>query len=103
MPANAAILRITSYNVCYTKLLRTQFFWGFMYLLLYKAFYAANPQSFPMNFDQLSSYIWLMQGLIMLVFIWFWDNDLFQAIENGNIAYELTRPVDIYKMWFAKT
>jgi len=80
----------------------TQFFWGFMYLLLYKAFYAANPQSFPMNFDQLSSYIWLMQGLIMLVFIWFWDNDLFQAIENGNIAYELTRPVDIYKMWFAK-
>ncbi len=80
----------------------TQFFWGFMYLLLYKAFYEANPNSLPMEFSQLSSYIWLMQGLIMLMFVWFWDYELFALIENGNIAYELTRPVDIYKMWFSK-
>ncbi len=80
----------------------TQFFWGFMYLLLYKAFYEANSGSLPMDFEQLSSYIWLMQGLIMLVFVWFWDFDLFNLIESGNIAYELTRPLDLYTMWFFK-
>lgn len=80
----------------------TQFFWGFMYLMMYKAFYSSDPSSIPMPFDQLSSYIWLQQGLMTLLFIWFWENDLFSSIENGNIAYELCRPVSLYNMWFTK-
>jgi ABC-2 type transport system permease protein len=80
----------------------TQFFWGFMYLMMYKAFYASDPSSIPMPFDQLSSYIWLQQGLMALLFIWFWEGDIFSSIENGNIAYELCRPVSLYNMWFAR-
>lgn len=80
----------------------TQFFWGFMYLMMYKAFYISDPSSIPMPFDQLSSYIWLQQGLMALIFIWFWESDLFSSIENGNIAYELCRPISLYSMWFAK-
>ncbi len=80
----------------------TQFFWGFMYLMMYKAFYTADPSAIPMPFEQLSSYIWLQQGLMALLFIWFWEGDIFSSIENGNIAYELCRPVSLYYMWFAK-
>ena len=31
------------------------------------------------------------------------ENDIFDAILNGNIAYELCRPINIYRMWFARS
>lgn len=37
----------------------TQFAWGFMYIMLYNTFYNSNPAKAPMEFSQLSSYIWL--------------------------------------------
>jgi ABC-2 type transport system permease protein len=34
--------------------------------------------------------------------LWFRDNELFQLITTGNIAYELCRPSEIYDFWYAK-
>lgn len=36
----------------------TQFFWGTMTLLLYRAFYQNGGSAFPMTFPELSCYIW---------------------------------------------
>ena len=36
----------------------------------------------------------------MLFFIWFLDVSIFEAIEDGHIAYELVRPMDLYGRWF---
>lgn len=80
----------------------TQFAWGFMELLMFSAFYKSNPSAFPMEFSQLSSYIWLQQAFIALFMTWFLENDIFSAITSGNIAYELCRPMDLYNMWFTK-
>lgn len=80
----------------------TQFFWGFMEILIFAAFYKSNADSFPMKFQELSSYIWLQQSSIALFFIWFLDNELFTMIESGGVAYELCRPLDIYNMWYTK-
>lgn len=80
----------------------TQFAWGFMQILLYKAFYRANPAAFPMEFSQLSSYIWLQQAFLALFMTWFLENDIFLSITNGNVAYELVRPLNLYNMWFVK-
>ena len=80
----------------------TQFSWGFMELLMFSAFYKANSAQFPMEFSQLASYIWLQQALLALFMTWFFDNDIFSDITSGNIAYELTRPMDLYNMWFIK-
>lgn len=80
----------------------TQFFWGFMEILIFAAFYKSNADSFPMKFHELSSYIWLQQSSIALFFIWFLDNELFSMIESGGVAYELCRPMDIYNMWYIK-
>lgn len=80
----------------------TQFFWGFMEILIFAAFYKSNADAFPMKFQELSSYIWLQQSSIALFFIWFLDNELFAMIESGGVAYELCRPLDIYNMWYTK-
>jgi len=80
----------------------TQFAWGFMELLMFRAFYKADPSAFPMEFSQLSSYIWLQQAFLALFMTWFFENDIFEAIARGNVAYELVRPMNLYNMWFVK-
>lgn len=80
----------------------TQLVWGFMELMLFAAFYRSDPTAFPMSFPELASYIWLQQALLALFMIWFLENDIFASIESGGIAYELSRPMDLYNMWFVK-
>lgn len=80
----------------------TQFFWGLMEILMFRAFYQVDPASFPMGFSQLSSYIWLQQAFLALFMSWFFDNEIFASITSGNISYELARPLDLYSMWFIK-
>lgn len=80
----------------------TQFAWGFMEILMFRAFYAVDPDAFPMEFSQLSSYIWLQQAFLALFMTWFLENDIFTAITSGNVAYELVRPMNLYHIWFAK-
>lgn len=80
----------------------TQFFWGFMEILIFAAFYRSNAAAFPMKFNELSSYIWLQQSFISLYMIWFLDNELFAMITDGGVAYEMCRPIDIYNMWYVK-
>ncbi|WP_234124696.1 ABC transporter permease [Clostridium hydrogenum] len=81
----------------------TQFAWGFMYIMMYQAFYKSNPSKAPMNFSQLASYLWLQQAFLALFMTWFLDEDIFTLITSGNIAYELSRPFDIYNTWFVKS
>lgn len=80
----------------------TQFVWGFLKILMFKAFYDENPASFPMTFEALSNYIWLEQATLALFMIWMIENDIFDMITNGNVAYELCRPINIYDMWFVR-
>ena len=80
-----------------------QFFWGAMYILSMKAFYDTDPAAFPMTFPAAASYIWLQQALLTLVSMGGIDNEFFNVIQNGNVAYELCRPVDVYGMWFTRS
>ena len=79
----------------------TQFAWGGMTVLLFGAFYRGGGR-FPMEYPQLSSYIWLQQAFLALFMSWFFDPEIFELITSGNIAYELARPADIYFIWFTK-
>lgn len=81
----------------------TQFIWGFMELLMFKAFYHVNPEAFPMTREALSTYIWLQQALLALFMTWFLENEIFQTITDGGISYELCRPTDLYDMWFFRS
>ena len=81
----------------------TQFAWGFLNILLFRALQSANPAAFPMEFSQLSAYIWLRQAFLSMMNSWTYDSDLLDMISGGNIAYELARPVDLYWLWMART
>ena len=80
----------------------TQFAWGGLNILMFRAFYSSAQNSFPMEFHKLSSYLWLQQSLLAMFMTWFYDEDIFVSITSGSISYELCRPCDLYTMWFVK-
>lgn len=81
----------------------TQFFWGFMEIMIFSAFYRADAAAFPMSLSATASYIWMQQAFLAFFAAWMMEGEIFDSIVNGNIAYELCRPVDIYNMWFARS
>lgn len=81
----------------------TQFAWGFMEVMMFRAFYRTDAQAFPMSFSATASYIWLQQAFLAFFAAWMMENEIFDSIINGNIAYELCRPVSIYNMWFSRS
>ncbi|TMV50129.1 ABC transporter permease [Paenibacillus mesophilus] len=80
----------------------TQFFFGFMHIMVFIAFYSMSSGEPPMTLQELTTYTWLKQAFLAFVVLWFRDNELFQLISTGNIAYELCRPTGIYGFWYAK-
>lgn len=80
----------------------TQFFWGFMFIMIYEAFYTSTLVIPPISLQQLIAYVWLQQAFLVFVMLWFRDRELFNLITSGNIAYELCRPCGIYGFWYAK-
>ena len=47
-------------------------------------------------------YVWLNQALFSLVIIPFNKKEIAEQIRNGNVAYELCRPYDLYWWWYIK-
>ncbi|MGG0176427.1 ABC transporter permease [Gottfriedia acidiceleris] len=80
----------------------TQFFWGFMYIMIFEAFYSQTVQSQPLSLKEIITYLWLQQSFLAFIMLWFRDNELFDLITTGNIAYELCRPCEIYGFWYSK-
>lgn len=95
-------LRGQQYRVAALAGVATQFFWGFMRLLAYRAFYRSDPAAIPMPLPQLAAYIWLQQAFLALLNTWSVDRDILEAITGGGIAYELCRPLDLYTHWLIR-
>ena len=95
-------LRGQQYRVAALAGVATQFFWGFMRLLAYRAFYHSDPAAIPMPLPQLAAYIWLQQAFLALLNTWSVDRDILEAITGGGIAYELCRPLDLYTHWLIR-
>lgn len=81
----------------------TQFAWGFMEIMVFRAFYHADAAAFPMSFSATASYLWLQQAFLAFFAAWMMENEIFDSIVNGNIAYELCRPINIYNMWYSRS
>lgn len=107
MKAYLSVFRIRllvglQYRVAALAGVATQFFWGFMFIMIYEAFYLNSAKVQPITLQQLISYIWLQQGFLVFIMLWFRDNEIFNLITGGNIAYELCRPWSLYGFWYAK-
>lgn len=81
----------------------TQFFWGFMEIMVFHAFYRADPSAYPMTMEATAAYVWLQQAFLAFFGAWMFEGEVFATISDGNLAYELCRPIRTYDMWFARS
>lgn len=82
----------------------TQTVFGFIFLMVLGAFYAAadaDPGTLPMDWPQVVAYIWLGQAFLGLL-PWNVDPAALNTIRSGEIARELLRPLPLYRLWFAQ-
>ena len=81
----------------------TQLFFGFVYIMVYLAFYESNAgTAVPMELNNLVTYLWLQQAFFTLTFPFTKDYDLLAMIKNGNLAYELIRPQNFFIKFYVK-
>jgi ABC-type uncharacterized transport system, permease component len=81
--------------------LSTQFFWGFLFVMVYQSFYSHTNNS-SISFPDLVTYVWLQQAFFALIYMRAKDNDILSSIRTGTVAYELCRPYQIYSWWYIK-
>lgn len=81
--------------------LGTQVFWGWLQLMVFSAFFASSSEPQPMRLEQVITYIWLKQGLLLLL-PWRPDTEVQAMVKSGHVAYEFLRPVDLYWLWYAR-
>ena len=77
----------------------TQLFFGFMQISLFTAFLVQGKTDFTI--PQMATYIWLQQAFYTLYK--YWDACKFEIsakIVNGDIAYQLIRPMSLYNYWY---
>lgn len=91
-----------SYRAAAWAGIATQFVWGGMTIAAFRAFYETEPERFPMTFQASVSYVWLQQAFLALFAAWMLENQVFESIKDGNIAYEMCRPMRIYPMLFMR-
>ncbi len=80
----------------------TQVFFGLVRIMILRAFYAASTADVPISLPRVITYVWLGQATLLLI-PWRTDEDVAEQIRTGNVVYELTRPLDLYFVWFARS
>ncbi len=80
----------------------TQFFGGFIRIMILMAIYRSSSVAAPMDFADVVTYVWLGQALLGLL-PWNHDREIEQLIRDGGVGYELLRPVDLYGLWYMRT
>ena len=90
------------YKVAAAAGIVTQFFWGFLQIFIYEAFYTAQVVDTPISYKSLVVYVWIQQSLLALITIRNKDAEFVQDVKNGNVAYEFLRPYNMYTWWYVK-
>ena len=79
----------------------TNFFFGFVRVMVYHAFYASSQVVQPLSLEQAVTYTWLTQVTFRMQ-PWSYDLDIINLIRSGNIAYEFCRPLNLYFTWYCR-
>lgn len=97
-----SVLEQLQYKASFISGVICQLAFGFMYIMLYQAFYANGvPQDF--NASQMATYIWLVQAFYSLfAFFDMGKNDVSKPIMNGDVGYQLVKPINLYNFWYGK-
>ena len=80
----------------------TQLFWGLVYVMIFQAFYKGASTLEPLSLQNTLTFVWISQSFLQLL-PWTIDKEVEAQIKNGYVAYELIRPLHLYRLWFAKS
>jgi ABC-2 type transport system permease protein len=94
-------LSLLQYRAAALAGIGTQLFFGLVRVMIFDGFYRSSTAPQPMSVDQVVTYIWLGQAMLLLV-LFDVDKDVAEMIRTGNVAYEMTRPLDLYSVWFTR-
>lgn len=90
------------YRVAAIAGILTQFAFGFIFVMIYIAFYQSNKSGAPMELNQVVTYLWLQQSFFSFLYLYYRDKEILTMIKNGDVAYELCRPGNLYIKWYIK-
>ena len=79
----------------------TQIIWSLMNIFLFDIFYRSTNDA-CLSFDNTRVYLWFEGIFLPLFALWMLDEDIIKSIINGNIAYELVKPIKVYWVWFSR-
>ncbi len=95
-----AMLEELQYKMSYISGIICQIAFGFLYIMLYRTFFENGvPQNFSV--EQMSTYVWL--GQIFFACMCFVDvckKEITAPITNGDVGYQMVKPINIYAYWF---
>lgn len=97
-----SIMKGLQYRVAAIAGIFTQFFFGFIFIMVFEAFYTYSTKQQPIELSQLIQMVWLQQSFLVFIMLWHRDTDLYNMITSGDIAYELCRPTNLYHYWYAR-
>ena len=89
------------YRVANLAGLTTNFFFLLVHIFVYTAFYAARTDPLPLNLNEVITYFVLCQVFFMLMPFFGARSEVTNAIKDGSVALQLTKPVDFHAYWLA--
>src|SRR5215470_10102892 len=98
---SSRFLALLQYRAAAIAGVGTQLFFGLVRVMIFDGFYRSSSSPQPMTVDQVVTYIWLGQAMLLLA-MFDVDKDVAAMIRTGNVAYEMTRPLDLYTVWFTR-
>lgn len=79
----------------------TQIFWGMIMGMVLQAFFRESAASQPISLAQGLTFIWLGQALLQIL-PWNFDKEIEAQVRSGDVAYELIRPLELYRLWYTR-
>lgn len=79
----------------------TQLMFGLIYIMVYMAYYQYGIGTPGMTLTQAVGYTWLNQACLRMMSL-SGLNDVEEMMRDGRIAFELTRPTGLQRLWFAR-
>ena len=95
------LMTIFQYRASALAGIATQFFWGFMMLFIYTAFFSSGV-NVGISLKETVAYLWLYQAFLSFLGVRFAFPEITDAIKNGSVAYEIVRPYNLYYWWYVK-
>jgi len=99
---NIRLKALSQYRAAAFAAICAQLFWGIVTMMIFRAFFSESSGPEPITLSQAITFLWLGQALLQMI-PWSLDKDIEAQVKNGNVAYELLRPIHLYELWYVRS